>query len=304
MEVIRITSAANPLAAMARSLNDRKGRKEHGRFLIEGVRTIGEAFDAGVGIETLFLSEEQFGPIDGSSGEIAGLSCQTGRANEPAGLPGIHGGRDGRPFDLSTVGRVVVVPDSLLRRISDTESPQGMLAVAATPAADWRGTALPNGLCLVLERVSDPGNVGTIIRTADACGFDAVFLACGSADPYSPKVIRSAMGSMFHLPVSVVPDGEEEMLLEWLRSKAISLCAAAPRAEAALWETGLAHAAALMIGNEANGLSERFFRLADRRISIPMPGRAESLNASVAAAALMVESVRQRAKSPDRNICP
>ncbi|NLX72539.1 MAG: RNA methyltransferase, partial [Bacteroidales bacterium] len=148
---------------------------------------------------------------------------------------------------------------------------------------------------IVLENLQDPGNLGTIIRSADACGFDAVILSKDSADPYNPKVIRSTMGSLFHIPIIIEEDFDG--FLNELRSRNIRLVAAHTRDALSCWQADLTGNVAIIIGNEGNGLSEHILELADMTVMIPMKGKAESLNASAAASMLIYECMRQREKN-------
>ena len=138
----------------------------------------------------------------------------------------------------------------------------------------------------------DPGNLGTVIRTADACGADAVFLSKGSVDLYNPKVLRATMGSLFHVPV--FQNIDLHALSEKMQAKQIPLYAAHLKGDRYPYALPLQDACAFLIGNEARGLSEDAAALCDAWVKIPMPGQAESLNASVAAGVLLYEVVRQR----------
>ena len=142
--------------------------------------------------------------------------------------------------------------------------------------------------------MNDPGNLGTVIRTADACGADAIFLSKGSVDMYNPKVLRSTMGSMFHVPV--FQNVELNEISAKLKKNEIPLYAAHLRGDTYPYGLELAEPCAFIIGNEARGLSDEAADLCDRWVKIPMPGQAESLNASIAAGVLMYEVVRQRLK--------
>ena len=145
---------------------------------------------------------------------------------------------------------------------------------------------------LLAEELNDPGNLGTVIRTADACGADAVFLSKGSVDLYNPKVLRATMGSLFHVPV--FQNIDLHTLSEKMQAKQIPLYAAHLKGDRYPYALPLQDACAFLIGNEARGLSEDAAALCDAWVKIPMPGQAESLNASVAAGVLLYEVVRQR----------
>ena len=190
---------------------------------------------------------------------------------------------------------VLCMPDALFASVCDTENPQGILAVCKK--LDWDMDAVfakEKPFLILAEELNDPGNLGTVIRTADACGADAVFLSKGSVDLYNPKVLRSTMGSMFHVPVFLNVDLHE--LSSKLKEKNIPLYAAHLKGDTYPYSLDLENSCAFIIGNEARGLSDDAADLCDRWVKIPMPGQAESLNASIAAGVLMYEVVRQRLK--------
>lgn len=225
---------------------------------------------------------------------------------------------------------VEAVSDSVFQYLSDTQSPQGILAVVRqmnyelkdlmaaeqadvegladavdqTDAADQADTAepgkvsapLPTGkpalLIVVLENLQDPGNLGTIIRTAEAAGASGILLSKGCADLYNPKVTRSTMGSIFRLPF-VYTDDLKGALLQ-LKGQGIRMLAAHLKGSVDLYEESFVGPTALLIGNESRGLTDETAALADQAIRIPMSGKVESLNAAVAAAVCMFEAKRQR----------
>ncbi len=188
---------------------------------------------------------------------------------------------------------MLCLPDTLFASVCDTENPQGILAVCKK--LEWdEGAAFAkeHPFFLLAEELNDPGNLGTVIRTADACGADAVFLSKGSVDLYNPKVLRSTMGSLFHVPVFQNVDLNE--ISKKLKANDIPLYAAHLKGDRLPYDLNLKDSCAFIIGNEARGLSEKAADLCDQWVKIPMPGQAESLNASIAAGVLMYEVVRQR----------
>lgn len=263
-ETIRITSASNPFIKEIKSLHDKKGRRNLGAFLLEGTRLIEDALGSGASIRC-FVVADTFAE---KSPKL--LEKAAGKAS-----------------------RVYALPDELFARVSETQTPQGIMAVVDIPHYGMEAVLLGHSRIMVLENLQDPGNLGTIIRSADACGFDGIILSRDSVDPYNPKVVRSTMGSLFRVPV-VIPDNLYEALRS-LQSKGIRVMAAHPRDAVPCWEADLRENLALAIGNEGNGLTETLLSMADCRIMIPMEGRAESLNASSAASILLYESMRQRA---------
>ena len=201
-------------------------------------------------------------------------------------------------FDLAVFEKraiVHVVADKLFKEISDTTNPQGILAVIRQKKNSIEqviDNAGENGFFIIAEELNDPGNLGTIVRTADACGCDGVFLSKGSVDVYNPKVLRSTMGSVFHLPV--ISDVDLEECIQKLKDNGITIYAAHLRGKEYPYSFNLSNGCSFILGNEARGLSDKVANLADVYVKIPMIGKAESLNASIAAGVLMYEVVRQR----------
>ena len=190
--------------------------------------------------------------------------------------------------DLSGYERVYTARSDIFDKISDTVSPQGIMGVCRIPEYDINDMKNA-GFVVLLDRVADPGNLGTIIRTADAAGADAVVLSEGCADPYNLKTIRSTMGSVFHLPVYRNVD-----LIEFLKNTDIKTLAAHLKGKKSCFEADMTGRIGIIIGNEANGISDEVSSLATELVIIPMPGRAESMNAAVAAGIMIYEAVRQR----------
>ncbi len=184
------------------------------------------------------------------------------------------------------------VSPAVMRSASDTQTPQGILAVMAQ-----RTLPLPAALdfVLVLDAVRDPGNLGTILRTAAAAGVQAVFLAPGCVDPFSPKVLRSAMGAHFCLPLLVLDWTEIEALLKLGEARpGVKIYLSDAEGSLPYTQADFRSPAALIVGGEAEGAGAEAQRMAERRIHIPMAPGVESLNAAIAAAILMFEVVRQR----------
>ena len=185
-----------------------------------------------------------------------------------------------------------VVSDQVFQYISDTRTPQGILAVVKMPEHEMRDMTGGVPLIIVLENLQDPGNLGTILRTAEAAGASGILLSRGCADIYNPKVIRSTMGSIFRIPF-VYTDDLKSAVLE-LKSRGVRIFAAHLKGSVDLYGASLTGDAAFMIGNESRGLTDETAALADQALRIPMDGSVESLNAAVAAAVLMFEAKRQR----------
>ena len=247
-----ITSRQNPLAVQIRKLNgSRSARREAGLFPAEGPKLLEEAVKAGAVVDTLV----------------------TARGTE-AHCPGDP--------------RRVEVPADLLQSLCDTKTPQGVLFLAQMP-----DTAPPERLegdrWLVLDGLQDPGNVGTIWRTADALGADGLILVNHCADPFSPKTVRATMGACFRLPVY---ETEASQLSGLLERSGLPLYAAALREDTAdLREADLSRCA-VAIGSEGRGLSPQVLEMSRKTLKIPMRDRCESLNAAVAAAVILWEMAR------------
>ena len=215
-------------------------------YLIEGWHLLEEAQKAGAQIEQIFVTEE-------------GLH----RLNQPE--------------------LVKLVSPEVLAELSDSVTPQGVVAQLSLPQQEPPGQL--SGKFLVLEDVQDPGNVGTMIRTADAAGYDGVFISEKSADIYSMKVLRSMQGSHFHLPIYRVDMGK---LLEHFKSKQIPVFATTLSKNSVDYKEIIAPSSfALVMGNEGHGISDFMADQADQLIHISMPGQAESLNVAVAAGILL-----------------
>ena len=183
------------------------------------------------------------------------------------------------------------VSHSLFSEISDTVTSQGIIGVCKIkPCSEPSFKEKP--FFVILENVTDPGNLGTVIRTCDAAGVDGIFLSKGCVDIYNPKTIRATMGSLFHLPI--YPGVDITSLLEELKSNNITTYSAHLKGIKTPYEQNLKKGCAIIIGNEANGISRETVEKTDELVKIPILGKAESLNAAVAASILIYEAVRQR----------
>ena len=188
---------------------------------------------------------------------------------------------------------VYTVKDSLFEKISETVNPQGILAVCHIKEFDVTNVDYSNSpFFVVLENVTDPGNMGTLIRTADAAGADGIFLSKGCVDIYNPKVIRATMGSIFHLPI--YRNLNLMNLMEDFKNNNVKTLAAHLKGTSTPYKVDMTTACAVIIGNEANGLSYEISEMASDLVKIPMPGKAESMNAGIAGGILIYEAVRQR----------
>lgn len=185
-----------------------------------------------------------------------------------------------------------VVSDTVFSRISETKTPQGILCLVQMPEYGLEELLRQSPHLLILENIQDPGNLGTMIRAGEGAGVTGVIMDRTTVDMFNPKTIRSTMGSLFRVPFYVAADLQET--LSELKERGIALYAACLDGERLYDEPNYTSPCGFLIGNEANGLSDRTAALADVRISIPMEGQVESLNAAVASALLMYEASRQR----------
>lgn len=261
----KITSSQNPLIKEIKSFRSRKNRSKKGLFIIEGSKLFFEALNEEEKIASIFMSEQFLST--GESKEI--LARAAARSIKTYALP-----------------------DRLFKAISDTESPQGILAVIKARHRNINQLPAEGNLLVILETLQDPGNMGTIIRTADAAGFTGIIVSQGCVDVYNPKVLRSTMGSIFHIPLFFSDNLGETIQI--LKSKGTKIYAAHLKGTSNYFQLDMHNDTAIIIGNESKGISAEIAALADELVKIPMIGKAESLNASVAAALLMYESVRQR----------
>ena len=267
--MIRLTGSQNPIIKEVRALKNKSSRDEKGLFFIEGARFVAEALKEELEIRYIIVSEA-FSSA-GGSGELLKKIAESS-------------------FNS------YVVPDSLFDSISDTRTPQGILAVLDMKRKQLKDAAFEetthDGLIVILDSIKDPGNMGTIIRTADAAGCTAVIVPEGCVDVFNPKVLRSTMGSIFHVPVYYSSSITEAMNI--VGDAGFLLCASHLEGSVSIYETDLSGNVALIIGSEAEGISSETAENADILIRIPMEGRAESLNASVAAGVMIFEVMRQK----------
>lgn len=189
--------------------------------------------------------------------------------------------------------KMEIVGDSVFKQISDTQTPQGIMAVIEMP--HYELADLMDGdrtHLLILESIQDPGNLGTMLRTGEGAGITGVIMNSQTVDLYNPKTVRSTMGSLYRMPYYISDDLEGTINL--LKEKGVKLYAAHLKGTLSYDEPEYTRACGFMIGNEGNGLSDQIADMADTYIKIPMEGRVESLNAAISATLLMYECNRQR----------
>lgn len=251
-----IRSKDNRIVKRCEQLSMRKYRDQFGLYLIEGENLLAEAVKNHARIETVLLRE----------------GCQ-------------------KSLPPQVADRTFLVDARIFDKLAQTVTSQGILAVVAKEAARKEDFInLPGSNFIVLDRLQDPGNIGTILRTADAAGYKLAILMKGTADVYAPKVVRAATGSLFRMPVVSMASAKE--LAEFTGAAGKKLTATCLDARRWYYDEDLTHDIALIIGNEGNGISRDLIESSDIQIKIPMQGNIESLNAAVAAGVLMYEAMR------------
>lgn len=256
--MITIESNKNTLFKENKKLKERKGRAKASKFIIEGIRLVEEGFKAGASVDHLMITDE---------GEKRLIEF-----NSPFIPEGI---------------KTYKVKEELFNELCETENPQGVLAVVNMS----EGTLDLNGeFYLLCDKLQDPGNLGTIIRTAHAVGVDGIILTKGTVDIYNEKVLRATMGSLFH--VNIVYD-EDLKIVHELKNKGFSILSTSLEGERDFFKEDLKGKIIVTVGNEGNGVSEEIYNLSDKKVKIPMPGEAESLNVAIATSVVLYEKLRQ-----------
>ena len=259
-----IQSRQNKVVKEVIALQDKKERRKQRCFAVEGVRFVREALASGMDVEKICFASEA---VEKMHQEFESLL--------PPHIPKYQ------------------MPSALFRQVAETESPQGVLAVVRIPDHSLSSIYRKGFRGIILDNVQDPGNCGTMIRSAHALGFDAVIATSGSVELFNGKVLRSTMGSVFHVPV--IDNLSVTDIFSFVKEFGLEIIAACLEKAAPCYETDLTGEFFLCVGNEGKGVSEAFLAAAGKRVLIPMPGGAESFNAGVAASILMYESCRQKA---------
>ena len=264
-ESLTIESPQNPRVKAAMRLRKSKVRKETGQTLVEGYREILRATESGWRFNELYHCPELY--LDPSAERLV-------EGIESTGTPAMR------------------CSEAAFRKMSYRDTPDGLLALSPLVGKTLNGLDLPeNPLLLITEDLEKPGNLGTILRTADATGVDAVIACDPKTDLSNPNVIRASIGTIFFLPVA---EASTEETLAWLAERGIQSVAADPAAAEDYTELDMRRGTAIVVGAEDEGLTRLWLERADRRVSIPMLGRNDSLNVSTAAAVMLYEAVRQR----------
>lgn len=292
--ILRITSPRNDRIKFVQKLSRRRYRQRERLFVAEGLRLMHEALESGAAIHSVYYAGQDAGPAPSGAHNLNDI---LGRL--PQGVP------------------VYEVPPSLMRQVANTDTPQGVLAVIHMPVrsleeclAPVRCPSLAKGyplvgtpvsadssaefppLVVLVDGLQDPGNLGTIIRAAEALMAGGVVLGEGTVDAYNPKAVRATMGAIFRFPVCEHP--HLPSLVARLREEGFHIVAAVARGGMPVFRVPLAKTSAIIFGNEGAGIRDELLAMADSLATIPMPGGTESLNAGMAASIILYEALRQR----------
>lgn len=255
--MIVIESKDNTLFKYTKKLKERKHRVKENKYIIEGFRLVQEAFKAKCNIEYIIVNEVGKGKLEEYLSQY-----------------------------IDNV-KIYEMRNELFFQLTSTENTQGIIAVSNINNSI---SNISGDFYLLCDKVQDPGNLGTIIRTAHAAGVNVIILTKGTVDIYNDKTIRSTMGSIFYMPI--IYDNDLS-LLKKLKGDGFALVATSLEESKNFFDEDLSGKVILSVGNEGNGISEEIFELADKKVKIPMPGGAESLNVGVATSIILFEKVRQ-----------
>ncbi|MFA7230078.1 MAG: RNA methyltransferase [Victivallaceae bacterium] len=265
MNVLKITSAQNPAVKHVCRLRDRRDREQEQLTVLEGYRELTRGLEYGMEIVECFFCPEMF------LGE-----------NEYPLLERLE----------QAGAKVAEVSPALLGKMAYRDRPEGLIAVAKMKQHSLNEMPIrTNGLYLVAEAVEKPGNLGSILRSADAAGVDGLIICNKCTDIYNPNVIRASTGALFSVPLA---EAETDETIAWLRQNQIKVLAATPHTDMIYTDVDMNQGIAIVVGTEQHGLSQQWLDAADINIKIPMLGQIDSLNVATAATILLYEAVRQR----------
>lgn len=260
-----ITSFSNEKLKYVSSLKEKKNRDKNLQFFLEGYRELKKAFESKkISIQSLFVSQE----------------CFLGENEEALIMEIEHSGT-----------HVFELPRKIFEKISYRDRPDGLIAICKIPDFSLLNQKLEGNFFAIIEGVEKPGNLGTILRTAEGAGVDAVFVVDSRLDLFNPNVIRASTGTLFTLPVYIT---DLASLLRFLKTHSIRTLAVTPEVSTYYFEENLKESIAFLFGSEQYGLSEFAKTNADGKVSIPMKGSADSLNLAMSAGILFYETIRQR----------
>lgn len=260
-----ITSKDNEIIKNIRKLKDKKYREQENKYIIEGIKLIEEAVEEKAKIDTVIVCEDciENETIEQNlMYEIAKYNC-------------------------------IYVSQKVFSAVTEVTNPQGILAVV-NKENNEDDIDYNQDVILVLDGIQDPGNLGTILRTVDSCGLNQIIISSKTADAYNPKVVRSTMGAIFRVKVIISQDLTKT--LKEIKKHKFKVVATSLKTQGSIYDVDYSKKA-IVIGNEANGVSNEILELADIKAKIPMLGKTESLNASVATSVILYEYVRQKIKN-------
>ena len=262
-----ITSVQNPKIKNLLLLQEKsKARREQGLFVVEGRRELAHCLEAGYTVRTVFVCPE-----------IAG--CAAGIERADAVIPGLS-------------GNLIEIPEQVYRKVAYRDSTEGIIAEVECKVLSLEDLQLPEKpLIVVLESVEKPGNLGAVLRSADAAGADAVFICDPLTDLYNPNLVRASIGAVFTVPTVVCSSADA---IAFLQAHGIQILTAQLQDSSLYYDVDMRRGTALVMGTESTGLTSAWRKAATAHIRIPMLGRLDSLNVSVSAAILLFEAVRQR----------
>jgi TrmH family RNA methyltransferase len=263
LKITPITSNTNALLKTIRGLQQRSLREKTGLFLIEGRKAVAEALEKRLSVKDIVISQTYF--------------------EQDPDVVANH-----------NVAEVSVVDDKMFKELTPTVTPEGILAVASTPHFSMDDIFPQRGepLIVVAHAVQDPGNLGTIVRTALAASATGLILTRGTVDPFNPKVVRAAMGALFALPI--VADIKYEDMVSGLKQRGVRIIACEGTATKRYFEADLTGPLAIVLGNEGQGFADVDLSTVDELVSIPMNPQSESLNVAVSGAIVLFSAVQQR----------
>ena len=270
-----ITSAQNPKIKNLLLLQEKsKARREQGLFVVEGRRELEHCLEAGFQIKTIFFCKEIL--PEGLLFPEAKKKADASGNNSPSGQEILY----------------IEIPEQLYRKVAYRDSTEGIIAEVEYKSLSLKDLQLPeNPLIVVLEAVEKPGNLGAVLRSADAAGADAVFICDPLTDLYNPNLIRASIGAVFTVPTVAV---SSEEAIGFLKGRGIQILTAQLQDSSLYYDVDMRRGTAIVMGTESTGLTPLWRQAADAHIRIPMLGRLDSLNVSVSASILLFEAVRQR----------
>ena len=287
----KITSAQNPKIKNLLLLQEKsKARKEQGLFVVEGRREIEHCLEAGYTIHTLFLCPEIYN-VNNVEKKETFLTAEVGQKFFDLFSGEKFLVRGGEKSFVPKATIIEITPE-IYRKVAYREGTEGVIAEVEYKALSLEDLRLPEKpLVVVLEAVEKPGNLGAVLRSADAAGADAVIICDPLTDLYNPNLIRASIGAIFTVPTVAASSDD---VIDFLKIRGIAILTAQLQDSSLYYDTDMKRGTAIVMGTESTGLTDKWRRAADAHIRIPMLGQLDSLNVSVSAAILLFEAVRQR----------